>query len=158
VPRRSQPSRPVSRASTIPAAGSAAFPDQVTVTVTSLTAAGDDLGAWLTTAVRIDNHGAHSQRLPEIGIRCAADATVGEYRAVTSTLSLVGNLPAHSTRHGRLFLLLPGDRRLGRGVPVCQAPAVIQVSEPSLTSHVPYLARIAIPDQTLAKLDATRNK
>jgi hypothetical protein len=57
-----------------------------------------------------------------------------------------------------LFLLLPGDRRLGQGVPLCQAPAVIRVSELSLTGHLPYLARIAIPDQTLAKLDATRNK
>jgi hypothetical protein len=56
------------------------------------------------------------------------------------------------------LLLLPGDRRLGRGVHLCQAPAVIQVSEPSLTGRLPYLAGIAIPDQTLAKLDATRNK
>jgi hypothetical protein len=151
-------SRPVSRASTIPATDSAAFPDQVTVTVTSLTPEGDDLGAWLTTEVRIDNHSTHRQHLPAIGIRCAEDPTVGEHRAVPSTLSLVGNLPAHSARHGRLFLLLPGDRRLGRGVPLCQPPAVIQVSELSLTGRLPYLARIAIPDQTLAKLDATRNK
>jgi hypothetical protein len=71
-------SRSVSRASTIPAADSAAFPDQVTVTVTSLTPAGDDLGAWLSTEVRIDNHSDHSQHLPAIGIRCAANPTVGE--------------------------------------------------------------------------------
>jgi hypothetical protein len=151
-------SRPVSRAVTIPAVGSAAFPDRVTVTVLSLTPAGDDLGAWLTTEVRVDNHSAHSQQLPAIGIRCGGGPAVGGRRTVTSTLSLVGDLPAHSARHGRLLLLLPGDRRLGRGVPACQAPAVIQISEPSPTGHVPYLARIAIPDRTLAKLDATRNK
>jgi hypothetical protein len=48
-----------------------------------------------------------------------------ERRAVTSTPSLFGNLPAHFARHGKLFLLLPGDQRFGRGVPACQVPAVI---------------------------------
>jgi hypothetical protein len=151
-------SRPVSPASTIPAAVSAVLPDQLTVTFTSLTPAGDDLGAWLTAEAGIDNHSAHHQHLPAIGIRCTGSPTLGGHRAVASTLSLAGSLPAHSTRHGTLFLLLPGDRRRGRGVPACQAPAIIQVSELPPTPHVPSLARIAIPDQTLATLNATRNK
>ncbi len=152
-------SRVASTASTVPAGLSAMLPDQVAITVASLTAGGDDLGAWLTIDVRVDNHSAHSQRLPSIGIVCAGGSTVGLHRAV-STLSLSGELPAGASRVGTLMLLLPGDRRLGGGggVAACPAPAVVQVFERPHTGSAAPLLRVPIPDQVLARLNATRNK
>jgi hypothetical protein len=151
-------SRPASHAGPVAAGMSATLPDHLTVTIASLTAGGDDLGAWLTTDISITNQSPHSQPLPTLGIRCAGRSAVGGHRTVPSPLSLIGSVPARSTRDGTLFLVLPGDRRLGRGVPAWRAPAAIQVSELPPAGDGSYVARIAIPVQALAELNASRNK
>jgi hypothetical protein len=139
-------------------AASATLPDQVTVTMASFAPGADDLGAWLTIKVRVDNHSAHSRHMPAIGIVCTEDATVGLHRVVPSTLSLTGSVPAGASRVGTLMLLLPGDRRLGTGVAACRGPAVVQASELTNTRAVAPAVRFTVPDEVLATLNATRNK
>jgi hypothetical protein len=63
-----------------------------------------ELGAWLTADAGIDNQSAHSQHLPAIGMRCTGSPTLGGHRAVASTLSLAGSLPAHSTLAPRIAI------------------------------------------------------
>ena len=118
------------------------------VKVSSLEAAGDDLGPWIVADLRVENPSDEEDSMPDAGIVCGDSGEQGGWQA-DSTVSLSDTLPAKSFKEGKLNVLTPEDGRAMEPPVECAAPAVLQ-----MTSVDSKVVRIPVPDDVLTKVNA----
>jgi hypothetical protein len=132
----------------------------LTMKVTHMRIGGDNLGPWLTVAVRAENRSGQSTTNPQVAIYCKGEPEGGGYQA-DSTYSLSAELPTGSFAEGNVNLLLPKDSRTGVATPLCAEPATVRVNEfQSVTvgNEQPKSFDYAIPPALVAQMNAKRTR
>lgn len=115
--------------------------------------AGDERGSWLDVELRIENESPDNLISPAIGIVCAGSTTVGGWK-VGSSYRPGSTLGPGAYQSGEIRLVLPGDDRLGSGVPPCRTPAVVRITGAPENSAGPLpVVEVPIPDNLTAQLN-----
>lgn len=114
----------------------------------------DDLGPWLTVAVRVDNTAAKPETLPFLELSCdGREGGAGVWVEGEEPAPL--RVPAHDSVDYLARLTLSGDGRGGESIPKCTGEVTIDLTLQSMNSDTSMRAW-AVPDDVVDELNARR--